>query len=201
MKITAYQRSLTDGRGVDMDELVREGIISPGDASFMSAHAVTYKPHRVSDYHALDMLHMPTEDGGCVFIGPGGPPLTKRHGRAGEFEAVVRSFLRIPRPQDELLLHIEFSEHDGMGVAPEMLCFNLKGARWRERLPMLRSVAAELGYHSLQDEELQGSHALTFRIPSDPDRTAAAVAALLLRGCGFSQGAELVYSAGALDEG
>lgn len=106
----------------------------------------------------------------------------------------------IPRPKDELLLHIEFSQHYGMGVAPEMICFNFKGAGWRKRLQAIRSIAAEFGYQPLQDEVVQGIHALTFCIPSDPDRTAAAVAALLSRGCGFSEGTELVYSAGALDE-
>jgi hypothetical protein len=37
-------------------------------------------------------------------------------------------------------------------------------------------------------------------MPSDPDATAAAVAALLSRGCGFSEETDLVYSAGALDD-
>jgi hypothetical protein len=70
------------------------------------------------------MLHMPTDDGGCVFIGPGGPPLTKRRASLSDFQSIVESFLRLLRPQDELLLHIEFTEHDGMGVAPEMICYS-----------------------------------------------------------------------------
>src|SRR5213596_1277291 len=112
MKIVTYQHSLSNGRAVDLDELHRNGVLSPADAEFLSSHSVTYKPHRLSDYHAGDMLHMPT-DGGCVFIGPAGPPLTKRRASLGVFQSIVESFLRLPRPQDELLLHIEFTEHDG----------------------------------------------------------------------------------------
>src|SRR2546430_17274376 len=76
-KISVYQHSLHGGRAVELDELRSEGILSPDDLDFMSAHAVTYKPHRLSDYHASDMLHMPTKQG-CVFLGPCGPPLKKR---------------------------------------------------------------------------------------------------------------------------
>jgi hypothetical protein len=144
------------------------------------------------------MLHMPT-DGGCVFIGPCGPPLTKRTAPLGDFPPIVESFLRLPKPQDELLLHIEFTEHDGMGVAPEMICFTLRGADWRQRLPAIRSVAAEFGFQPFQDEEVQSSWSLTFRIAPDPARTAAAVVALLSHGCGFTDGTEITYSAGALD--
>jgi hypothetical protein len=86
---------------------------------FLTTRSVTYKPHRLSDYHAGDMLHMPT-DGGCVFIGPSGPPLTKRRSSLSDFQSIVESFLRSPRPQGELLLHIEFTDHDGMGVAPDL---------------------------------------------------------------------------------
>jgi hypothetical protein len=105
----------------------------------------------------------------------------------------------LPRPQDELLLHIEFSEHDGMGVAPEMICYTLQSAPWRQRLPAIRSVAAEFGFHPFQDEEIQGRWSLTFRLAPDVARTAAAVVALLSRGCGFSDETEITYSAGALD--
>src|SRR6266516_6478789 len=78
MKIVTYQHSLSDGRAVELDELRREGVLSPADAEILSSHSVTYKPHRLSDYHTGDMLHMPTDDGGCVFIGTARPPLTKR---------------------------------------------------------------------------------------------------------------------------
>ena len=197
-KIVTYQHSLSDGRAVELDELRREGVLSPADVEFLTTHSVTYKPHRLSDYHAGDMLHMPT-DGGRVFIGPGGPPLTKRHASLSELQSIVESFLRLPRPQDELLLHIEFTEHDGMGVAPEMICYTLQSAPWRQRLPAIRSVAAEFGFHPFQDEEIQGSWLLTFRVAPDVARTAAAVVALLSRGCGFTDETEITYSAGALD--
>jgi len=201
MKILTYQHSLSDGRAVELDELRREGVLSPADAEFLASHSVTYKPHRLSDYHAVDMFHMPKEDGGCVFIGPGGPPLTKRHASLSAFQSIVEGFLRLPRPQDELLLHIEFTEHDGMGVAPEMICYDMQSASWRQRLPAIRSVAAEFGFYSFQDEEIQGSWSLTFRLEPDVARTAAAVVALLGRGCGFTDETEIIYSAGALDSG
>lgn len=198
-KTVAYQHSLPDGRAVEMEELRREGVLSPADVDFLAAHSVTYKPHRLSDYHAGDMFHMPTE-GGCVFIGPGGPPLKNRHSSVGDFRPIVESFLRLPRPKGELLLHIEFTKRDGMGVAPEMICFNLQSAAWRRRLPELRSAAAEFGLHPIQDEEIQGRWTLIFRVVPDAARTAAAVVALLGRGCGFPDEAEMTYSAGALDE-
>ena len=99
------------------------------------------------------------------------------------------------------MLHIEFTEHDGMGVAPHMICFDLKSTEWRRRLPTIRGVAAEFAFHPLQDEEIQGSWALTFRIAPDAQRTSAAVVALLSRGCGLAHETEVVYSAGALDAG
>lgn len=199
MKIVTYQHSLADGRAVELDELRREGVLSPVDVSYLTTHSVTYKPHRLTDYHASDMLHMPTE-GGCVFIGPGGPPLTKHYASLSDFQSIVESFLRLPRPQDELLLHIEFTEHDCMGVAPEMICYTLQSAPLRHRLPAIRSVAEEFGIHPFQDEKIQGSWILTFRVTPDVVRTAAAVVALLSRGCGFPDEAEMTYSAGALDD-
>ena len=198
MKIVTYQHSLSDGRAVELDELRRERVLSPVDVEFLTTHSVTYKPRRLSDYRAGDMLHMPT-DGGCVFIGPCGPPLTKRRASLRVFRSIVERFLRLPRPQDELLLHIEFTEHDGMGVAPEMICYNLQSAAWRQRLPVIRSVAAEFGFQPFQDEEIQGSWTLTFSVAPDVVRTAAAVVALLGRGCGFTDETEITYSAGALD--
>jgi hypothetical protein len=199
IKITVYQRTLTDGRAVELNELQRLGILSSEDIDFMSTHSVTYKPHRVSDYHAMDMLHMPTENG-CVFIGPGGPPAKERRIRLRDFRPIIQSFLKIPRPDDELLLNISFAEYDGVGVGPEIICFNFKSDCWRERLPAIRSVAAELGFQPFQDEVVQIYHTLTFSIPRDADRTSAAVVVLLSRGCGLTDESEVVYSAGALDE-
>jgi hypothetical protein len=200
LKIVTYQHSLSEGRAVELDELRREGILSAADDEFLTSNSVTYKPHRVSDYHAGDMLHMPTEEGGCVFIGPGGPPLTKRSASLSAFKPIVESFLKLPRPYDELLLHIEFTEQDGMGVAPEMLCFTMRGADWRERLPAIRRAAAESGLHPNQDEEIQSSHMISFGVNFDAGRTATAVIELLNRGCGFSNETEVIYSAGALDQ-
>ncbi|HUB67020.1 MAG TPA: hypothetical protein VL981_06000 [Candidatus Methylacidiphilales bacterium] len=199
-KIVAYQKSLPDGRAVELDELQRAGVLSPSDTEFMSSNSVTYKPHRVSNYHAADMLHMPMSGGGCVFIGPAGHPLSKRRARLGDLQLIVRNFLKLPRQRDELLLHIEFTKHDGMGVASQFISFTIRSNVWRQRLPLLRTVAAEFGFSPFQDNEVQGRHALTFRVSADADHTAATVATLLGRGCGFPDDEEIVYSAGALDE-
>src|SRR5258707_1372133 len=117
MKIVTYQHSLPDGRSVQLEELRREGVLTATDADFLTTHSVTYTPHPLSDYHAIDMLHMPTDDDGCAFIGPCGPPLMRQRAPLRVFEPIVESFLRLPKPQEELLLHIEFTEQDGMGVA------------------------------------------------------------------------------------
>ena len=200
MKILTYQHSLANDRAVELEELCRDGVLSPAEADYLASHSVTYKPHRLSDYHAGDMLHMPLESGGCVFIGPCGPPLTKRRAPLSAFQPIVENFLKLPRPQDELLLHIEFTELDGMGVAPHMICFNLKSTEWRRRLPAIRGAAAEFASRPLQDEEIQGSWSLTFHIAPDAQRTSAAVIALLNRGCGLTPQTEVIYLAGALDE-
>jgi hypothetical protein len=197
-KIMAYHDSLPQDRAVDLDELLDKGVLSASDAEFLKSRSITYKPHRCSDYHAGDMFQMPTEDG-CVFIGPTGPPLKKRRAQLSAFQPIVENFLRLPRPQDELLLHIEITGHDGMGVAPEMICFTLHGEEWRQRLPAIRSVAAEFGILPFQDQEVQGSWCLIFRFGPDVARTAAAVVALLRRGCGFADERRITYSAGALD--
>jgi len=200
MKITEYQRSLPDGRAVELAELQRQGILSSADIDFMSAHSVVYKPHRTSDYHATDMLYMPLKEGGCVFTGPSARMPIKRRIQLREFQTVVQNFLRIPRPDDELLLHIEFAENDGLAVSPECIIFLFGSDCWRERLPSIRSVGAEFGFAPLQDGVVQNRHILSFRIPRDADRTSAAVVALLSRGCGLTDESEVCYAGGALDE-
>ena len=199
-KVLVYQHSLRKDRAVELDELLREGVLSPADAEFLSSNSVTYKPHRRSDFHALDMFHMPTDGGGCVFIGPSGPPLTKRHATLSDFQPVVESFLRLPRPEDELLLHIEFTEEDGMAVAPGRILFTLCSADWRQQLPAIRKVAGEFGLCPFHDAEVQCHWSLTFNATQDAAHTAAAVVALLNRGCAFSDKSMITYSAGALDE-
>jgi len=198
-KIVTYQHTLPDGRAVEFDELCREGVLTPADVEFLTTHSVTYKPHRISDYHAGDMLYMPNSDGGCVFIGPCGPPLTKRTARLADFAALVARLLRLPGPQDALILHIEFTEQDGMAVAPEVICFIFRSSDWRQRLPAIRSIAAEYRFEAAQDAEVQGNWLLTYRIATDAAQTAAAAVTFLSRGCGFTDESEITYSAGALD--
>ena len=112
---------------------------------------------------------------------------------------VFQSFLRMPRPKDELLLHIDFGEYDGLGVSPGLISFGFQSESWRERLPAIRSVATEFGLQPFQDEVVQICHVLSFRAPEDVDRTAISAVALL-RACGLTDDTEIVYSAGALDE-
>jgi hypothetical protein len=200
MKIVIYQYSLPDRRAVELDELRRKRVLSPDDLEFLASHSVTYKPHPLSAYHGLDMLQMPTEGGGCVFVGPCGSELTKRSASVSALKAILESFLKLPRPRDELLFHIELTEHDGIAVSPDMVTFNLRSPKWRERLPAIRCVAEEFGLKAFQDREVQGSWTLTFRGGSDAGKAAATAVALLVRGCGFSPDTNIAYSAGALDE-
>src|SRR5688572_27276285 len=122
-KILNYQYSLPDGRAVELDELLRKGALSPSDGEFLTSHSVTYKPHRISDYHASDMLHMPTDSGGCVFIGPCGPPLTKRTAPLRALGDIIENFLQFPRAEGELFMHIDSSDRDGVGVSPGFISF------------------------------------------------------------------------------
>jgi hypothetical protein len=200
VKIVSYQHSLPDGRAVELDELRRERVLSPADLEFLTSHSVTYKPHGLSDHHGLDMLHMPTEGGGCVFLGPRGPEPVERTASVGALERIIESFLKLPRPKEELSLCIEFTGQDYLGVSPGMFGFGFRSPEWRERLPAIRSVAAEFGLETFQDADVRGNWTLTFRSGPDPSRAAAAAIALLLRGCGLTGDTEVTYSAGALDE-
>ncbi len=167
---------------------------------FLKEHSVSCKPHGLSDYHAMDMFHMPT-NGGCVFTGPSGPPTKKRVAKLRVFQPVLENFLKLPRPKDELLLQIELTpDEDGMAVLPGHLCFVLKSQAWRRKLPGIRSVAADLGLSVWQDADVQNSHILSFDAPSEASQATTAVMGLLSRACDFGQDAEITYSAGALDE-
>src|SRR5437660_5304698 len=91
IKISNYQLSLREDRAVAIDELKQQGVLSSSDVDFMASHSVTYKPHKVSDYHASDMLQMPTKSG-CVFLGPCGPALKKRRAGLKEVPSVIQGF-------------------------------------------------------------------------------------------------------------
>jgi hypothetical protein len=198
-KILTYQYTLPEDRPVGLEELEHEAVLSSDDLDFLASRSVIYKPHRLSDPDSGDMFLLHYEDGSCTFYGPTGPPLIKRQVSLAQFTTIVENFLKLPKPPDELLLHIEFTEHDGMGVAPTLICFNLRSPEWREHLPALRNVAAEFGFQPFQDNEVQGSWCLTFRIPSDAAHTTTAVIALLQSACNFTNETQITYSAGALD--
>jgi hypothetical protein len=195
MKVTIYQQSLPKDRAVPLDELVKEGALSAEDIEFMESHTVTYKPHRLADYHANDMFHMPTSDGGCVFIGPGGPELKKRKYAVEGFHKVMEDFLRLPNP--DLLMHIEVAEGVSCGLSPNLFGLIFRPAVRQETLSRVREVAAELGLVPCDDREVQGSWIVGFKMPDNPSEAAAVAFALLTRGCGLS--GEITYSAGALD--
>jgi len=65
--------------------------------------------------------------------------------------------------------------------------------------PAVRKVAGEFGFPPFQDEEIQGSWVLTFGVFPDDSHTGEAVVALLRRGCGVADNADITYAAGALD--
>ena len=97
-------------------------------------------------------------------------------------------------------MHIEFSEEDGMSISPGGISFLLMNPEWRRLLPRLRDVASKWKLQLWQDEEIQGTWILSFRLDLSPRRTAEAAVALLREGCGFPDDYEVVFSAGALDE-
>jgi hypothetical protein len=199
-KILSYQYALSEDRAVELKELIKEGALSEKDLEFIKTHSVKYKPHKLSDHHTMDMLEMPTAGGGCMFIGPCGAPLTKRSVELIGFPPVLEEFLLLPKPEDEFLMHVEFSEEDGMGISPGGICFTLMDPEWRRLLPGLRDVASKWKLQHWQDEEIQGSWILSFRLDLSPRRTAEVAVAFLREGCGFSDDYEVVFSAGALDE-
>lgn len=200
-KIVAYQRSLPEDRAVEFEELEKANVLSPDDLEFMSAHSVTYRPHKLSSFHAMNTLHMPLKNGGCVFTGVSLASVQKRHRTTlRDFRLVIDKILELPRPEEELLVHIQMeAETDGMAVAPGMIMVNFKSAHWRKRLPTIREVASALGLEPFPGSD-DGKHILTYLTPRDTKRTVAAVEALLSRGCGLDEESEVVYMAGALDE-
>lgn len=202
VKILKYLQSLPDGRAVALDELRRESILSAADFEFMAVNSVIYKPRKYSAYlRGAYMLKKGTSDGGYQALGLKGEPL-KHRTCLRDLPAVIRKLLEIPESDDELLMSISFTEHDGMAVSPGLIMFHVRSDSWRERLPAIRSAASEIGIGPFKDED-QGTaqaHWLVFRIPRDPGGTSSTVDALLRRGCEMEDDNELTYSAGALDE-
>lgn len=198
-KILKYQNTLPDGRSVELDELKRERILSPEDLEFMSAHSVTYKPRKSFAYRRGGYVLKMTTENGYISSGLKGEPLEHRS-KLRNFPLIIERLFAIPESGDELLLLIKFPEDDWIGVLPGIIIFNIRSDSWRQRLPAIRATALELGFEPTQDYESQESHALIHHIPRDAASMSAAVTALLSRGCGFSDEAELTYSSPALDE-
>jgi uncharacterized repeat protein (TIGR04138 family) len=197
-KIVVYQHSLPDGRAVEREELERCGILRPADIAFMKSHSVTYEPARRNSFRGAS-LTLPTLSG-CTISMVGGPPLKKRMCPLRGFQQIVADFLKLPRAERELLLHVEFSEFDGIGVSPRLIMFDFRGLRMQARLSAIREVAAERGLTLRHDRKVEGRWSLSFVAPSGADNTASSVAALLRHGCGLDDETEITYSAGALDE-
>jgi hypothetical protein len=97
-------------------------------------------------------------------------------------------------------MHVEFSEEDGMGISPGDISFALMNPEWRRMLPRLRDVASKWKLQLSEDEEIQGSWILSFRLELGARETAEAAVAFLREGFGFSDDSEVIFSAGALDE-
>jgi len=196
--ILAYQHSHS-GSAVPLDDLVSAGVLSPEDQAFLESHAIEYKPHPLNAYHAGDMFHLPTEDG-CMFIGPAGPPLPKHRAPLPELSGIIERILQLPGPADELMLHIELSPEDGVGVAPGLLTFILHRQQWRSCAPSLKSVAAEHGLSPFQDSpEIQGNYLLSFTPTAGPRELAAMTLDLLRRGLGLADTEQMTYACGAIE--
>jgi hypothetical protein len=195
-KINTYQRLLSVDRPVELNVLIRENVLNSDDIEFIKTHDVTYKPHRLADYHSMDMFHMPTEGGGCVFIGPGGPPLKKRTTALKDFQRIIESFLNLPNP--DLLLHIEITEKDGAAVGAGILLFHFQSQDWKDRAEIVREAGGRVGVSAFQDYEVQNHRSLSFKVEES-----AALATLTVKvlqdGCGFNPESQITYSAGALD--
>jgi hypothetical protein len=199
-KIVAYQHTYS-GVPVDLNTLVSTGVLSLDAQIFLESHSIDYKPHALTDYHAGDMFHIPTE-GGCMFVGPAGPPLPKYSARLSELAGIIERVLRLPIPADELLLHIELTEEDGMGVAPGLLSFILHRPEWRSRAATVKAIAAEHGLSPFQDSpELQGNYILSFTPATDPSALTRIALDLLQRGLGLADKDQITYACGAIELG
>lgn len=199
-KIVEYQHTHS-GEAVALHALVAIGVLSPEDQAFLESHAIEYKPHSVADYHAGDMFHIPTDEG-CIFVGPVGPPLPKHSARVSELPAIIERVLGSPMPADELLLHIELTATDGVGISPGFLCFILRSPEWRLRAETLKSVAAEHSLSPFQDSpELQGNHILSFTTAADTSSMTRIASDLLRRGLDLPDDRQITYASGAVEVG
>jgi hypothetical protein len=197
-KILEYQHTHS-GDAVALDTLVAAGVLSPDDQAFLESHAIDYKPHSLTDYHAGDMFHIPTDDG-CMFVGPSGPPLPKHSARLFELPEIIKRVLRLPNPADELLLNIDLTAEDGVGISPGLLCFILHRPEWRSRAETVKSVAAEHGLSPFQDSpELQGNYILSFTPTTDPSSLTRIALDLLRRGLGLADDDQITYASGAIE--
>jgi hypothetical protein len=195
-KILTYQRAQS-GAPAGLDELLAAGALTAADRDFLDAHAIDYKPHALADYHAGDMFHIPTGEG-CMFVGPVGPPLPKHSARLADLPGIIERVLALPRPDDELLLHIELTAEDGLGISPGHVGFILHRSEWRARAATIKAVAAEHGLSPFQDSpELQGNYILSFAMA--PTEVSATVLDLLRRGLGLTDTNEIIYACGAID--
>jgi uncharacterized repeat protein (TIGR04138 family) len=198
-KIISYQHLRANGAAVELEELKREKVLSPDELAFMVERGVVYKPYRTADYyHAGDMLQMPTKEG-CVLVGPDGPKQKKRSALLRDFRAILESLLQLP--SEGLMIHVELSDRDGMGISPALIIFRFETERWKERLEFIREVGRQHELEALQDAEVQCGWMLGFRHALAGTALADLAVALLGRGCGFEDQTEVNYSCGALDQG
>jgi hypothetical protein len=195
-KVCCYQQMLAVDRAIEMDELVHEKVFDESDIEFIRANNVTYKPHRLGDYHAGDMFHMPTAEG-CVFIGPTGPPLKPRRAAIKDLPPIIGAVLKLPDP--DLLLHIELPDCGGIALSPGSLLFTVQSDKDKGRAQAIRDTAGKHGFAPKDDyESSQGDRFLSFKV--DDNSTLASLTVIVLQsGCGLAADGEITYSAGALD--
>jgi hypothetical protein len=209
-KILTYQKSLADARAVELEELEREGVLSPADLEFMQAHSIAYTPHRRTDRSARDMLSLPTAEG-KIEVGPSGPPPENRVVFMRDFRTVTENFLRLTaqvKKPDPDGLKVRFTERDWMNISAQAIMILLSNPQWTSRLATIQEVATELGLELLARnralaegvERSERPRPLNYRAFLDQNRTAGAVVAILGRGFGCDEASEISYSASALDE-
>jgi hypothetical protein len=145
-------------------------------------------------------------DTGCGYVAfnLGGEP-KKRRTPLRDFPPIVQRLLETGAPDDEMLLYVYFSEHNGLGIIGGVMAFIFRNDPWRERLPSIRAVACELGLNATHDRDLKDgdlgySHTLMYALPKGAPVASAAVFALLNRGCGIADDKDVVYMAAALDD-
>jgi hypothetical protein len=189
------------GAAAPLEALAAEGALSKDDLAFLQSHSIKYTPGKLKGCHGGGSFEIPTPDG-FIFIGSGCATLPKHRTPLAELAGVIEQVLGLPRPSQDLILQIELSEDDGVGIAPGMITFLLQQPELRARASAIKTVAAEHGLSPFQDSpDLQGRYVLTFRLFEAAPRMVARVSiAILRRALGLADDDEMTYASAALED-